>query len=198
MTLRVGITGGIGSGKSTVCSIIETLGYPVYYADLEAKKISETDADVIAAISELFGQDIYVSGKLDRKRLALRVFNDKNLLVGLNSIIHPAVAKYFNEWANRNSQNSIVFEEAAILFESGANKLLDKSILVTAPIDVRIKRVVERDGVTKDDVKQRMANQFSEEKLMELVDFVIYNDGVSLLLPQVLDVIEKLKSKSND
>lgn len=192
MTLKVGITGGIGSGKTTVCKVIEALGYPVYYADVEAKKIIETDRDVILAISNLFGNDIYSSGKPDRQRLASLVFNNKELLAKLNSIVHPAVARHFQVWANSFS-SSIIFKEAAILFESGLNKLLDKTILVVAPEQVRLQRVIDRDKISVDNVKSRMANQATQDELIKLADYFINNDGKELVIPQLLGIIENLK-----
>lgn len=192
MTLKVGITGGIGSGKTTVCKVIEALGYPVYYADVEARKIIETDSDVILAISNLFGNDIYSSGKLDRQRLASLVFNNKELLAKLNGIAHPAVARHFQVWAN-SSSSSIIFKEAAILFESGLNKLLDKTILVVAPEQVRLQRVIDRDNISVDNVKSRMANQATQDELVKLADYLINNDGKELVLPQLLGIIENLK-----
>lgn len=192
MTLKVGITGGIGSGKTTVCKLIEALGYPVYYADVEAKKIIETDSDVILAISNLFGNDIYSSGKLDRQRLASLVFNNKELLAKLNGIVHPAVARHFQVWANRFS-SPIIFKEAAILFESGLHKLLDKTILVVAPEQVRLQRVIDRDNISVDNVKSRMANQATQDELVKLADYLINNDGKELVLPQLLGIIENLK-----
>lgn len=192
MKLRVGVTGGIGSGKSTVCKIIETLGYPVYNADIEAKKITENDPLVISSIANIFGNDIYLSGKLDRKRLSLLVFSNSDLLKKLNTIVHPAVAKHFDNWA-KSTNSPIVFKETAILFESGAYKQLDKSVIVVAPVETRIRRVVDRDGVTSDEVRMRMANQFPEDKLIELANYIIVNDGAKLILPQVLELIENLK-----
>lgn len=192
MTLKVGIAGGIGSGKTTVCNVIEALGYPVFYADTEAKKITETDRQVVSAISNLFGADIYISGKLDRKRLALLVFNNKALLSKLNTIVHPAVAECFNVWAGKTN-SPIVFKEAAILFESGLYKMLDRNILVIAPEDVRLKRVVDRDNASMDDVKKRMLNQAHQDELIKLADYVINNDGIELIMPQLLSIIENLK-----
>lgn len=192
MTLKVGITGGIGSGKSTVCKTLEMLGFPVYFADIEARKITENNPEVIAAISGLFGTDIYVSGNLNRKRVASMVFNDKLLLEQLNSIVHPAVANHFDMWVAK-SESSIVFKEAAILFESGAYKQLNKNVVVIAPETVRINRVINRDAVTFDDVKKRMANQFPQEKLIAMADYVIDNDCDKLIVPQILCIVEYLK-----
>lgn len=190
--IKVGVTGGIGSGKTTICGMIEALGYPVYYADAEAKKITETDTDVIFSIKSLFGEEIYVSGRLDRKRLAALVFANQDLLYKLNGIVHPVVAKQFQEWISQ-TDSPIIFKEAAILFESGLNKLLDKTILVVAPDEVRLKRVVERDNVSERNVKNRMANQASQDELTKLADYLIYNDGKELITPQLLSIIENLK-----
>lgn len=192
MTLKVGIAGGIGSGKTTVCNVIEALGYPVYYADAEAKKITETDSYVISAISNLFGADIYISGRLDRKRLASLVFNSKVLLSKLNAIVHPAVAEHFEMWVSKTN-SPIVFKEAAILFESGLYKMLDRNILVIAPEDVRLKRVVDRDNAGVDDVKTRMLNQSPQNELIKLADYIINNDGIELIMPQLLSIIDNLK-----
>lgn len=192
MTLKVGIAGGIGSGKTTVCNVIEALGYPVYYADTEAKKIMETDRPVVSAISNLFGADIYISGRLDRKRLASLVFNNKALLSKLNSIVHPVVTECFTVWVSK-ANSPIVFKEAAILFESGLYKMLDRNILVIAPEDVRLKRVVDRDNASMDDVKKRMLNQAHQDELIKLADYVINNDGIELIMPQLLSIIENLK-----
>ena len=192
MTLKVGIAGGIGSGKTTVCNVIEALGYPVYYADAEAKKISETDRLVISAISNLFGADIYISGRLDRKRLASLVFNSKVLLGKLNAIVHPAVAEHFEMWVSKTN-SPIVFKEASILFESGLYKMLDRNILVIAPEDVRLKRVVDRDNTGVDDVKKRMLNQSPQNELIKLADYIINNDGIELIMPQLLSIIDNLK-----
>lgn len=191
MTLKVGITGGIGSGKTTVCRVAEALGYPVYYADTEAKRITETNSDVVSAISALFGGDIYTSGKLNRQRLASIVFGNKELLGRLNSIVHPPVAKDFTVWVG-TLHSPIAFMEAAVLFESGLHQLLDKTIVVTAPYGTRVARVVARDGLTPDGVKARMANQAAQDKLVRLADFAINNDGTQPVVPQLLGIIEKL------
>ena len=168
------------------------MGYPVYYADLEARIIIESDVQVINAISNLFGADIYLSGKLDRKRLASLVFTNPDLLNSINGVVHPAVASHFEKWVN-NTTATIVFKEAAILFESGAYKQVDKTILVTAPIELRVNRVTKRDGVSAEDVRKRITNQLSENELSKLTDFKVVNDGNSLVLPQVLSIIEILK-----
>lgn len=195
MTLRVGVTGGIGSGKSTVCSIIGAMGYPIYSSDVEAKKLMESDVAVVGSIAELFGEHIYINGKLDKQKVAMLVFNDRGLLARLNAIVHPVVVKHFDTWVYNHSSFPIVFQESAILFESGAFRQVNVSILVAAPVDVRVKRVVDRDKVTEGDVRSRVSNQLPEEELLAMADYVIKNDGFNLLLPQVVDIIDRLKQR---
>jgi dephospho-CoA kinase len=192
MSIKIGITGGIGSGKTFICKIIEHLGYPVFYSDDVARSITETDDSVIDSIKKYFGEKIYFGRKLNRKLLASIVFNDKSKLEMLNSIIHPAVASYFEEWCKLNSHHKLVFKEAAILFESGAYKKLDKNILVTAPLGIRIKRVMERDGVGEQAVKERVKNQMPEDEKIKHADFVIINDSEHLVVPQVVKIIESV------
>lgn len=192
MMLKVGITGGIGSGKTYICKIIEQLGYPVYNADVRAKELTNSNSNIKSAVKSLFGKDIYVNGKLNRSAVAKLVFEDSTLLEKLNRIIHPEVQNDFETWANSNSDNSIVFKEAAILFESGMYKLMDANILVTAPLNIRIGRVMERDGVSKNDVLKRINNQFSDEGKLKLANYTIVNDGKILVLPQIINVINEL------
>ena len=187
--LRVGVTGGIGSGKSLVCSIIEAMGYPVYHADKEAKFIINTNLKAISVYKKLFGNDIYINGKLNSKKVASVIFESPELLRQVNEVIHPLVFEHFARWCEKHSQHSVVFKEAAIIFESGANKHLDKVIGVFAPLEQRVKWVTTRDGVGTDAVKHRMANQMNEEDLKALCDFRIYNSAETLLLPQVLEVV---------
>ncbi|HPD95347.1 MAG TPA: dephospho-CoA kinase [Tenuifilaceae bacterium] len=192
MMLKVGITGGIGSGKTYICKIIEQLGYPVYNADVRAKELTNSNSNIKSAVKSLFGKDIYVNGKLNRSAVAKLVFEDSTLLEKLNRIIHPEVQNDFETWANSNFDNSIVFKEAAILFESGMYKLMDANILVTAPLNIRIGRVMERDGVSKNDVLKRINNQFSDEEKLKLANYTIVNDGKVLVLPQIINVINEL------
>lgn len=190
--IRVGITGGIGSGKSMVCRIVEAMGYPVYNADAEAKQLSDTHETIVSGAKALFGDSIYRDGKLDRKRIGSLVFADARLLERLNSIIHPVVAQHFDLWVKANSQHRLVFKEAAILFESGAYKQVDKTVAVWAPDNVRIARVCNRDGVSEDRVRARMANQMPQQQLVQKVDYVIKNNGEELLLPQVENLVKIL------
>ena len=190
--ITAGVTGGIGSGKTTVCKILEVFGVPVYYADVRAKQLYAESSTVKRKVKELFGDDIYVSGELNRAEVAKRIFNDKELLQKLNAIVHPAVEEDFKEWAEKHKNAPFVVKEAAILFENGGYKKLDFNILLTAPEDLRIKRVVKRDGIPEEQVKARIRNQWPDEKKIPLADFVIKCDEEHLVIPQVLHVIEKI------
>lgn len=193
--VTIGITGGIGSGKSVVCNVIKSMGYPVFNADYEAKVITDTDAEVIRKIKDIFGNEIYINGNLNRTKVSALVFANKELLRKLNSVVHPAVSNYFFQWVKKNSNFTMVFLEAAILFESGANQWVDKVVVVTAPEELRIKRVMERDGLTVEDVRLRVGNQLAEKYLVEQSDFVIDNSGDQLVVPQVLSIIQSLQPK---
>ncbi|MBL7884254.1 MAG: dephospho-CoA kinase [Bacteroidia bacterium] len=190
---KVGITGGIGSGKSTVCKVFELLGAPVYYADDEAKKMLDFDTSIKSNLIYLFGNSVLNDeGTIDRKKLASIVFNDKAKLEKLNSIIHPAVASHFEEWCQLNKSALFIIKEAAILFESNAYKQVDKIITVVAPVELKIERVLKRDATTKEDVLNRMANQMSDEEKIKKSDFVINNDEQQLIIPQVLVIAKQL------
>jgi dephospho-CoA kinase len=194
--LKLGVTGGIGSGKTQVCSIISAMGYPVFNADSVARRIVEEDSKIISSIKEVFGDDIYVNDLLNRKRVAELVFSNPNLLEILNSIVHPAVKEYFNNWVLKYQSRSLVVEEAAILFESGTYKNLDKIVVVTAPLELRINRVKERDGVSREAILNRINSQFSQDELIKRADYIIENDGVQLILPQIVAIINDLLKDS--
>ncbi|MCF8364665.1 MAG: dephospho-CoA kinase [Bacteroidales bacterium] len=185
--LKVGLTGNIGSGKSMVARIFETLQVPVFYADQEAKKILDFP-EVVTQLEALFGNGIIVNGKADRQALAQIVFADKNRLEQLNSIIHPAVRAGFQTWASTHHNAAYVVYEAAILHESGHYKQMDKVILVVANQKLRTKRVMQRDGLSETLVVQRMANQWPETKKIALSDFIINNNETELLIPQVVKI----------
>jgi dephospho-CoA kinase len=187
----IGITGGIGSGKSTIAKVFISMGFPVYNSDTRAKELINSNIDVIDSIKQEFGDDIYSSEGLDRKKMASIVFSDSDKLQKLNSIVHPAVGLDFDKWAN--SQNtSFVLKEAAILFETGIYKSLDKTILVTCPKEERINRVMKRDSATKEAIEARMNSQWSEEKKKELADYIIDNSGEEMVIPQVISLINRL------
>ena len=194
---RVGLTGGIGSGKSLICSILEKMRVPVYYADTEAKRLMNSDPALKRKIVDLFGELAYRDGSQDRKYLAGRLFGDAALLASMNALVHPAVRQDFRHWADQHSEVPYVIEEAAILFESGAHLGLDQTVLVHAPVEVRIGRVMERDGCDRDSVLRRMGHQWSEEELRKLADHVIVNDGQQMLLPQVIELHNKLLKEDN-
>lgn len=191
--LKVGITGGIGSGKTTVCKIFEVLGVPVYYADERAREIVNTDKKIIKEVKALFGDNIYLEdGKLDRKRVAEIVFNFPELLEQYNAIIHPVVIEDAKKWMRKNQQHDYVIKEAALLFEANTHKDLDYIICVTATLPVRIQRIKQRDKITEEQILARIKNQMPEEEKIRRSDFVIYNNGDAPLIPQVMKINEKL------
>jgi len=190
MGLKIGITGGIGSGKTFICRLFEALGIPVYNADEEAKRLMNTDIRIKEKLIAQFGEATYKDGLLDRAFLANMVFSDKDKLELLNGIVHPIVIQEAKDWAERQTTRYSL-KEAALLFESGSYKELDYTILVTAPIDIRIQRVIERDGTTEQQVRERMNKQLSDEEKLQLADFVIVNDGITPLLPQVWTLHQK-------
>lgn len=191
--LKVGITGGIGSGKSVVCKIFETLGVPIYYADDRAKQLMHEDTALMAAIKDRFGADIYQDGVLNRQKLSELVFNDKAALQDLNALVHPAVGRDSKAWQQQQTA-PYTLREAALLFEAGSYKLLDKIIVVTAPKALRIDRVMQRDGVSKEQVQARMANQWPQADKDAKADYLIINDGNHELIPQVMELHKKLLS----
>lgn len=187
----LGITGGIGSGKSIVGKVLETMGYPVYNSDTRAKELINESPELRAELQLAFGESIYSPTGLDRKKMAGIVFNNTDKLSLLNSIVHPAVGNDFDSWRNNQSTN-IVFKEAAILFETGIYKSLDGVILVTAPIQTRINRVIKRDQTTQTEVESRMKNQWSDEEKLKLSDYVIDNSGEIMVIPQVAKLLKTL------
>lgn len=188
----LGLTGGIGSGKTLVCSLLERLGIPVYYADAAAKRLMNQDPVLAGAIIRLLGEEAYHGTSLNRGFVADAVFGDPDLLAQLNALVHPAVRKDFSIWVEHQERVPYVVEEAAILFESGAHRFLDGSVLVYAPEELRIRRVMERDGVEELSVRKRMMHQMNEEEKMKLADHIIYNDDRQMLLPQVIALHNKL------
>lgn len=195
MIIKVGITGGIGSGKSTVAKVFEILGIPVYYADDAAKRLMNEDELLKAQLQTLFGKETYKDGRLNRKYLAGLVFNDEEKLSLLNSIVHPATLRDSDEWMMQQSTQYAI-KEAALIFESGAQEHLDYVIGVSAPLPVRIQRVMNRDQVRREEVKARMEKQLDESIKMRLCNYVITNDERELVIPQVIKIHEELISYS--
>jgi dephospho-CoA kinase len=191
VTLRVGLTGGIGSGKTTVARIFELLGVPVYYADDAAKKIMNEDEELKAAIQKQFGKEAYKNGELDRTFLASKVFNDSFQLDILNSLVHPATIRNAAKWMQQQ-QAPYTVKEAALIFESGSAGQLDFVIGVYAPTELRIKRTIERSNASYEEVVKRMSSQVDENIKMKLCDAVIFNDEQQFLIPQVIEMNEKL------
>lgn len=189
--LKVGLTGGIGSGKSTVAKIFEVLGIPVYYADLAARKLMNEDEALKQRIMDLFGTETYINGRLDHKYLGAVVFKVPEKLEQLNAIVHPATINDANIWMMQQN-TPYTIKEAALIFESGAHELLDYVIGVYAPAPLRIQRVMHRDKISRDEVVVRMNRQLDEEMKMRLCNFVITNDEQQLLTPQVLALHEQL------
>jgi dephospho-CoA kinase len=190
--IKVGVTGGIGSGKSIVCRVFESLGIPVYYADAHSRRLVDTEPDIRIRLTGLFGPDIYDGDALNRTRFAAAIFADRQLLEVANGIIHPFVRKDFEHWSQNYPESTYVIEEAAILFESGGKTLVDKSIVVLSPMDIRANRILKRPGMTPERIKDIMANQWPDEKKAAMADFIIMNDEKSLILPQVLLIHHQL------
>jgi dephospho-CoA kinase len=189
--LKVGLTGGIGSGKSTVAKIIEAMGYPVFYSDQAAKNILENNESVNIKLTQQFGAGIYNENIIDRKKLAQLVFNDQKNLEIINGIVHPEVRIQFNLWAEKQKAK-LVFNEAAILFETGNYLQFDKNILVVAPVSIRIERVMKRDNISLVEVQNRINNQWKDEKKIPLADYIVTNDNQQALLIQIEKVIQDL------
>lgn len=194
MTKIIGLTGGIGSGKTTVADYFKSYGIPVYIADDEARKIMQS-ADILEAIKNLFGADVFENETLNREKLAKIVFNNPESLEKLNGIVHPAVKKHFEQWLLQNLEAPYVIYEAAILFESGRYKDCDIIITVTAPIESRIQRVIKRDNTTRELVLKRINAQWTDEKRISKSDFVIENIAIEPTKLEIDRILKILKIK---
>lgn len=190
---RVGITGCIGSGKSTISTLLQHMGYPVYNSDDRAKYLMQHDSGLILRIQQLLGPESYTSpGKLNTSWIASKVFTHPSIIEDLNAIVHPAVFFDFEKFTQQHDSAPILFKEAALTFESGSNRLLDFVMCVSAPENIRIERVISRDASTEEAVRSRMDKQFSQEKKEALSDFIIQNDGKQALLPQITSIIQQI------
>jgi len=192
MTKIIGLTGGIGSGKTTVARYMASQGIPVYIADEEAKRVMNTP-EVLSLVAKTFGVSVLENGIINRQKLAQLVFNAPEKLEQLNNIIHPKVKQDFENWVQKHHNHPFVIKEAAILFESGSYQFCDKIITVTAPENVRIQRVMQRDGITEDQVLARIQNQWKEEKKIALSDYVIQNINIEDTKSQVDNILKTLK-----
>lgn len=190
--IKVGITGGIGSGKTTVCRIFESLGIPVYYADSRAKALVTEEPLLKAEYKKLFGKNVFTSnGLLNRQLVAQAIFNDRTVLNEVNNLVHPFVRRDFVKWCQHQTAPYVI-EEAAVLIESEGHTFVDKVVLVTAPDEIRIERVMVRDQHSREKVLERINNQWKQEKLREFSDFEVRADDVQLVIPQVLKIHKEL------
>lgn len=192
MSIKIGITGGIGSGKSVVSKLLQLMGVPVYIADVESKRFTETDPDIRAALISLLGDEVYQDGKLNRPLLASYIFGNKDNLTMVNGIIHPRIKDDFRRWAQSHSSYPIVGIEAAILIEAGFTEDVDQVVLVYAPQEIRLRRAVSRDACAVEQIQQRMRNQMPDEDKMAFAHHIIYNDDKQALIPQLGALIKTL------
>jgi dephospho-CoA kinase len=191
MTKIIGLTGGIGSGKTTVAAIFKSHGIPVYIADDAGKEVMQSP-QILSKIQDIFGTTIFENGVLDRKKLAAIVFNDPEKLNQLNAIVHPAVAEHFKLWVTAHQQSEFIIYESAILFESGGDKKCHKIISVYTPENTRIQRVIKRDSTSKEQILQRIQAQWTDEQRLEKSDFVINNDSLVNTQDQVVKILKLL------
>lgn len=196
MPLKIGLTGGIGSGKTTIAKMFEALGIPVYYADNATKELYQTDSILKEKLIQTFGDNTYLNGIFNPQYLRDIVFNDPEKLEQLNQIVHPATIQDAQLWLNKQTAPYVI-KEAALIFESGSQRDLDLTIGVTAPLEIRINRVINRDGLTKQEILARMSRQIDDNIKMRLCDEVLLNDDKTPLLPQVLALHEKLLIRAN-
>ena len=196
IVFNLGVTGGIGSGKTTVCRVFNTLGIPAFSADKIAGEIMENDQGIIRRINSIAGKDLYKNGSLDRKELASLIFSDIKLLEKVNSIVHPVVFDHFNTWRNEQSAPYVIMD-AAILFESGASKLMNKVASVIAPIEERVERVIQRSNLTREQVQDRIRNQMDDESRKKLSDYVIHNSENDMIIPAILKIHEDILQNIN-
>jgi dephospho-CoA kinase len=183
----LGITGGIGSGKTSVCKVFDVLRIPVFSADREAQKIMETDDAISRTINSIAGKDLYLNGSLNRMELASIIFNDSNLLGKVNLLVHPVVFDHFIKWA-LNQTAPYVIIEAAILFESGASKFVDRIATVVAPVEQRVERIIQRNKLSREQVMERMRNQMDDVTRIKLSDYIINNSENDMIIPAILEI----------
>ena len=191
--IKIGVTGGIGAGKSIVCTVLERMGYPVFYSDIEAKKIISSNSRVKNQLIESFGSQVFKNNQLNRTYLSNLLFSDSTLIDKMNSIVHPKVREAFDSWTLIQN-SSIVFNEAAILFETGAFKNFDATLLVTAPLKLRLKRVASRDSATEEQIMKRINNQWSDEQKKVLATFILLNDDSQSVLNQLDRIILEIQA----
>jgi dephospho-CoA kinase len=194
--MKLGITGGIGSGKTSVCRVFNVLGIPVFSADPEAQLIMNEDKNIISGINKIAGKNLYPDGNLDRMELASLIFTNPDLLKKVNSLVHPAVFEQFKRWTEAQNTPYVIME-AAILFESGASKLVDRVATVIAPIGERISRVTLRNKLTRDQVMERIKNQMEDKERIKMSDYVINNSENEMIIPAILKIHEDIINHLN-
>jgi len=194
--MKLGVTGGIGSGKTSVCRVFGVLGIPVFSADPEAQIIMNTDRSVINSINDIAGKDLYTDGRLNKEELASLIFHDPELLKKVNSLVHPVVFEHFREWTDMQTTPYVIME-AAILFESGASKLVDRVATVVAPVEERIYRVIVRNKLTREQVTDRIKNQMDDEERIRLSDYIINNSENEMIIPVILGIHEDILTHLN-
>ena len=195
--IKIGITGGIGSGKSVVAALLELSGIPVYIADTESKLLTATSPVIREKLVALFGEELYTADSLNKRQLASHIFGNPERLGQVNAIIHPEVNRHFLAWVERLN-TPVCAIESAILFESGFNRIVDTTLMVYAPMEIRIGRILERDSVSREEIIRRIESQLQDEKKKEKSDYVIFNDGEQALLPQITAFLAGLKIKNID
>lgn len=193
---RIGLTGGIGSGKSFIANILEHMGFPVYYSDSRSKELTKSNPTIRTGLISLFGEDVYLDGEFNTQFVATKIFQNEEYRQKVNQLIHPIVRKDFEDWI-KYQNSDLVFNEAAILFETGAYKNFDATILVCAPMELKIKRVMNRENCSEEEVLARMSKQWSDEEKRKLADFVIENDEVSPILKQIENILIQLIDNFN-
>jgi len=189
--IKLGVTGGIGSGKTSVCRVFNILGIPVFSADPEAREIMDNDKGIMRRINSIAGKDLYINGSLDRMEMAALIFNDNTLLEKVNSLVHPVVFDHFKRWEMDQTAPYVIME-AAILFESGASKLVDRIATVVAPIEERVERVIHRNSLSREQILERMRNQMDDDSMIKLSDYVIHNSENDMIIPAILQIHEDI------
>jgi dephospho-CoA kinase len=188
---RIGLTGGIGSGKSFIAKILEHMGFPVYYSDLRSKELTKSNPSIKTGLISLFGEEVYLDGELNTQLVATKIFQNEEMRQKVNELIHPIVRKDFDNWA-MNQKSALVFNEAAILFETGAYRNFDATILVCAPMKLKIQRVMKRENCSREEVLVRMSKQWSDEEKMKLADYTILNDNQFPILIRLEEIINNI------
>jgi dephospho-CoA kinase len=193
---RIGLTGGIGSGKSFVANILENMGFPVYYSDLQSKELTKSNPSIKTGLISLFGEEVYSDNELNTQLVATKIFQNEEMRQKVNELIHPIVRKDFEDWVT-NQKSTLVFNEAAILFETGSYKNFDANILICAPLELKIKRVMKRENCSREEVLARMSKQWSDDEKSKLADFIINNDECDPILTQLELVLAQLIDNFN-